>query len=201
MEDPEEIDNSGFQYPELSDHDVSEVLELCDVLWESRENPSQAKLLYQSITRFKKEQALGDAEKDLGADPQEGVSHLQGLAANAARVKALKEPFDQNDVDVRRFNTGHVTIGEFNKETEVGFQPNLQSLESTYNQRLDLSYNYDKVLHEAEMYEEEIDLKIDKLEDVIEMSKEEQLDLNLKSLERSLNLIEEFKRFNFEQDK
>lgn len=55
------------------------------------------------------------------------------------------------------------------------------------------------LLDESKKMADELEMKIDKAEDLILNAKESKLEDNLKSLDKSLELIDAFKRFNIDQ--
>ena len=97
----------------LTELEFNDVSEFVDVLWDSKDKPNQAKLLYQSISRYKKEQILGDTVQSLDLN-QENI-YKQDLV-----YKSLNERLGENGVLTDRINIEYKSSdNEENKDNKI----------------------------------------------------------------------------------
>lgn len=57
-----------------------------------------------------------------------------------------------------------------------------------------------RIFEESRKLAEELEMKADRVEDTLEHIKEEKLQKNLETLDKSMQMIEEFKRFNIDDN-
>jgi len=99
---------------------------------------------------------------------------------------------DVNNLQISAVPFEKFPDGQFGENsTQKGVNP--MSITSSLNKQKNL------LLDESKKMADELEMKIDKAEDLILNAKESKLEDNLKSLDKSLELIDAFKRFNIDQ--
>ncbi|CAI2386181.1 unnamed protein product [Moneuplotes crassus] len=134
LSDDEEVKNLSKDHTSMKQTDIEEVMEFVDILWESKDNPDQAKVVLQAFKKY------------------------------------------QTDEENKQENDSGNILEELDLESQS-----------------DTSVN--KILKQSNKFAEELEMKMDKMEDIIELKKQQQLEKNLEdaSLLKSIEMIEKFK--------
>lgn len=99
----------------------------------------------------------------------------------------LENPLDQN-ISSQNSAKRQRPIAEFSTQQQVNPMSLAGSLESV-----------EELLEQSYRFAEELDMKVDKVDDYLEKAKEDRLENNLKALDTSLKMIEQFKKFDLEE--
>ena len=149
-----------------------------------------------------------DTSKDqIFGDTLQSIDMNQDKATNFnINVNTFNDSLGENGMNTDRFNIDYKSSdfeeqkGENTDESSLRKSTNPMSLIMSYSKTNELNFNINQVLSESKQYAEELEMKIDKIGDIIEITKEEQIKRNLDSLDKSLSMIEDFKKLNRDSD-